>query len=68
MSVTEFFRDAVMTMHSDDKGYKQRRIAFLKQQFLRVHHDALILVKERKRVEKELIKAGATETEIGLLY
>lgn len=67
-SATEFFRDAVLTMHSDDIGYKQRKIAFLKQQILKVHHDALILADERRRLEEALIKAGATDAEMDLLY
>lgn len=68
MSVTEFFRDAVLTMHSSNPDFKQRKIAFLSHKLIMVVNDIRLRVDEKEKIIKQLEDAGVSEEEIYKIY
>lgn len=65
---SEIFRDAALTMWSNDVGYKQRKIDFYKKRLLQNINDSRILSQERNKLVKELEKMKVSNEEIGELY
>lgn len=61
---SEFVRDAILTMHSEDLDFKARKKAFLKRKYLELHNDVCFLVQEKKKLKEQLEELGATEDEL----
>lgn len=61
---SQLVRDAILTMWSNDEGYKQRKINFIKKELIRLHNDICFLVKTKKQTEKKLSELGLTDDEI----
>ncbi len=61
---SQLVRDAILTMWSNDEGYKQRKINFMKKQLIQLHNDISFMVKKRKQIQEELLELGLTDDEI----